>query len=230
MPLDYKFPPSKSTTQEEDLADNGFDADSPELGRIRKLISQFKKDDELRGPWREKQAALYRMRSIGLGRASLPFRGASDFHYPLADSLIEKLKPFYYQQALQPDPLCSFIPKGTGATAMAGVASHWFDYQVRTKSNFRQQLPVIIDQFLERSKSIMKTTWDNTRKCLKFEAVDPVNIIVPPYTEWLENADRICHIIYISKQEYLRIAKERKDTELPWETDEDWLKRAMGQS
>src|SRR5258708_5593477 len=165
------------------------------------------------------------MRSIGLGRASLPFRGASDFNDPLADALIEKLKPFYYQQALQPDPLCSFIPRGTGATAIAGVASHWFDYQIRTKSNFRQQLPVIIDLFLERSKSIMKITWDVSNKCVKFEAKYQVNIIVPAYTEWLENADRICHIIYISKSEYLRLAKQRK-----WEMSDEWLKRAMGQS
>src|SRR5260221_5086658 len=228
MPIDYRVSASgiKPATEDDsdpNLANNA--GDKPEQARVRKLVSQFKRDNQQRSPGGDKQVALYRMGTIGLGRVSLPFRGACDFHYPLGDTSIETLKPFYFQQALQPDPLCSFIPKTSDARAMASIASHWFDYQVRTKSNFRQQLPVYIDLFLERSKSVIKTTWDKHKNCLKYEAIDPVNIIVPPYTEWLENADRICHILYISKQAYLRIAKDRG-----WNTDEDWLKRAMGQS
>src|SRR5260221_14629753 len=112
MPIDYRVSASgiKPATEDDsdpNLANNA--GDKPEQARVRKLVSQFKRDNQQRSPWRDKQAALYRMRTIGLGRASLPFRGASDFNYPLGDTLIEKLKPIYFQQDLQTDTLCSLI-------------------------------------------------------------------------------------------------------------------------
>jgi hypothetical protein len=196
--------------------------DKDESERMRRLVAKLKKDEDSRSSWRDKQAAWARMRSVGIGRVSLPFRGASDFHFPLADTFIEKLKPFYYQQALQPDPLCSFVPKKQAARALSTLAAHWFDYQVRTKSNFRSALPLLIDLLLERGIGLMKVLWDYDNECLCFEAVDPVNFIIPPSTDSLQGAVRCCQVLYLNKSDYLRQAKESG-----WETNEQWIKSCI---
>lgn len=197
-------------------------SDQSEEQRTRRLIANLKKDESSRSSWRDKQAAWARMRTVGIGRISLPFRGASDFHFPLADTLIEKLKPFYYQQALQPDPLCSFVPKKQEARALSTVAAQWFDYQVRTKSNYRQSLPILIDLLLERGVGIMKVTWDFDKHCLAYEAIDPVNFIVPPSTDTMQGSTRIAHVLYMNKSDYLINAKEHG-----WETDVGWIKSCI---
>lgn len=191
------------------------------LIRLCKHIDQDRRDvNEKRRRWE----MWHRMRVVGIGRASLPFRGASDFHYPLIDTLIEQLKPFYFQQIVGPDPICSFIAKTNEHYGAATTAAEYFDYQVRRQEvNLRVAGLQLIDEMLEKSKGIMKVAWNSDDKCLKYEAVDPLNILVPPWTEKLETADRLCHIIYISVDAYKRMAKQKG-----WLMDDEWIKIASG--
>jgi FMN phosphatase YigB (HAD superfamily) len=43
--------------------------------------------------WEQRQATWYQMRHDGLRRRNKPWPNAADMHYPLADGIIEKLKP-----------------------------------------------------------------------------------------------------------------------------------------
>jgi hypothetical protein len=194
---------------------------NPDLMRVCRKLEQDRKDvNEKRRRWE----TWHRMRVVGIGRASLPFRGASDFHYPMIDTIIEQLKPFYFQQAIAPDPICNFVAKTTEEYGAASIVSQYFDYQMRREDcNFRTQVLITIDEMLEKSKGVMKLSWDHKKKCLKYESVNPLNIIVPPWTEKLETADRLCHIIYISVESYKRLAKAKD-----WLLDDDWIKSAAG--
>ncbi len=142
--MDYQVPAQPDDNFAPDLP--GMGGDDKEAVRLKRLVSKIRKDLENRSNWETRQAGWQRMRTVGIGRASLPFKGAADFHFPLADTFIEKLKPFYYQQTLQPFPICSFVPKDSDSRALSNIASQWFDYHVRTKSNFRKALPVLIEQ------------------------------------------------------------------------------------
>jgi len=41
---------------------------------------------------------FYRMRFMGIRRKFKPYPDCADQHFPLTDGLIERAKPFYYQQ------------------------------------------------------------------------------------------------------------------------------------
>ena len=50
-----------------------------------------------RSKWEERQDIWYKMRNHGLRRTRMPFPKAADLHYPLIDTVIEKITPFYLQ-------------------------------------------------------------------------------------------------------------------------------------
>jgi hypothetical protein len=186
---------------------------------VRRLRKDYKDTSEKRDRWQ----GWKRMRTIGVGRAALPFKGASDFHYPMIDTVIEQLKPFYLEQAIGPEPLCSFIPRTSADYADSNIAAQWFDCQLRVWSNFRHQMMINIDYFCELSKSILKHGFDHDKKQLRLEAINPCDLIVPPWTEGLDDAERVAHVIYMSYGQYIRAAKKHG-----WLLDEDWLRQARG--
>ena len=57
-------------------------------------------DLKARSKWEERLPVWYKMRHTGIPRRSKPYPGAPDLHMPLADTTLEKLKPFYYKQLL----------------------------------------------------------------------------------------------------------------------------------
>ena len=62
-----------------------------------------------RQKWEDRQELFYKMRNHGLRRKSKPFPSAADLHYPLIDTVIEKLTPFYLQQLSGAALLADFI-------------------------------------------------------------------------------------------------------------------------
>src|SRR3954454_1235964 len=78
---------------------------------LRALHGKICGDLRSRQAWLSRQSAWYQMRHDGLRRKSKPFPGAADLHYPLADSIIEKLKPFYFNQLFATETVAEFVPK-----------------------------------------------------------------------------------------------------------------------
>ena len=62
-----------------------------------------------RSRWEERQDIWYKMRNHGLRRTRMPFPKAADLHYPLIDTAIEKITPFYLQQFSGAAMLADFI-------------------------------------------------------------------------------------------------------------------------
>ena len=72
------------------------------------LFNALLDDLRARTGWEERQRIWYEMRHNGLRRKKkLPWQ--ADLHYPLADSIIGKLKPFYYQQVFSNEVIATFI-------------------------------------------------------------------------------------------------------------------------
>jgi hypothetical protein len=157
-----------------------------------------------RANWDERQATFFEMRHHGLRRRSKPWQGASDVHVPLGDMAIERLKPYYFQQLFATDLIAQFVPATNQQSEFTTAAAQWFDFQLKQKSNLETEVLTAIDHLLVNGKGIMKVRWDIEKSRLRFDAVDPQHIIVPPWTESIESADRVVHVMRYSPEAFDR--------------------------
>ena len=72
-----------------------------------------------RSTWENRQTTWYKMRHDGLRRQNKPWANAADMHFPLADMIIEKLKPYYIGQIFATDNVASFVGLSSETTAAA---------------------------------------------------------------------------------------------------------------
>ena len=157
-----------------------------------------------RSQWDTRQSMFYRMRHNGLRRKNKPWPGASDAHFPLSDTVIQRLAPFYFQQIFATDLLAQFTPIRDKTHGYANAAAQWFDYHMKQKTNIETEILAIIDFMLMSGRGVMKTYWDNDKKRVVFQNVDPQHIIVPTWTRDLMDADRMVHVQHYSPDAYRR--------------------------
>jgi len=157
----------------------------------------------LRKSWEVRQATLAKMRRTGLPRANKPFPNAADMHYPLADTVIEKQKPYLYDQIFAPNKLASFTSWRKDREEKAATAAEWFDYKLRYCSNLRKRALILIDQMCELGKSYLKVRWDKDQKQLAFDTIDPVYLIVPQGTKEISRAPWCVHVQHFQKDDFL---------------------------
>ena len=167
-----------------------------------------------RSQWDTRQSMFYRMRHNGLRRKNKPWPGASDAHFPLSDTVIQRLAPFYFQQIFATDLIAQFTPVRDKTHAYANAAAQWFDYQMKQKTNIETEILAVIDFMLMSGRGVMKTFWDEEKKKLNFQSVDPQHIIVPTWTRDLMDADRIVHVQHYSPDAYRRNSLFKQDEQL----------------
>lgn len=155
--------------------------------------------------WEQRQATWYQMRHDGLRRRNKPWPNAADMHFPLADSIIEKLKPTYVSQVYATDTIATFAALKSDWQGYQAGAAQWFDYQLKQESNFEQEIDIAIDTMLQNGKCPVKIYWDDAAGRICFEAIQPVYLIVPPWTAALRDADWIVHVQRYSKAAYQRL-------------------------
>ena len=56
----------------------------------------------------------------------------------LNETVIDKLKPFYYQQVVGMDVVATFVPMCAQLNAFTVTAERCFDYKIKERSNFQQ--------------------------------------------------------------------------------------------
>lgn len=170
-----------------------------------------------RSDWETRQATWAKMRNEGLGRRKKPWPGAADMHFPLGDMAIEKIKPYYIQQVFAQDTVATFSALKLDLAAYQAAAGQWFDYQVKQQSNFEDEIVITVDRMLEKAKCLVKVFWDSgiagAGAGLRFEAIDPMMVIVPAWTERIDSADWIVHVQHFSKAAYKRRNDFRQDPE-----------------
>lgn len=185
--------------REKDEAAEGADHERSEL------IDCVLRDLSLRERWDTRQSMLYEMRFRGLRRKTKPWPGASDVHWPLADSVIEKLKPFYVGQLYASDHLALFVPDSPEASVSQAVAvGRWFDYQLRQRTDFEDKMLSVIDWMLMSGRPAIKMSWDVDGQRLQFDVVPPYHLILPAETASIKEADRLVHVQVLSVEAYKR--------------------------
>lgn len=185
-----------------------------------KLYDLITRDIGARVKWETRQGLWYQMRNDGLRRKSKPWPNAADTHFPLIDTTINKLKPSFFQQAMGLDVLATFVPMRQQLAAFTSSAEHWFSYKLNERSNFATEVMSWVDFMLVGGHGVMKVFWDVDHKRVRFQAVDPLHIVVPPWTKDAESADRICQVVPMSLETYKRSGL--------YQTDEKTLERIRG--
>ncbi len=170
----------------------------------QKLYARIIDDIKSRSQWEMRQSLWYRMRNNGLRRKSVPWPNAADMHFPLIDTTINKLKPAFFQQAMGLDVLATFVPMRSQLSGFTSAAEHWFSYKLHEKSNYSTEVMSWIDHMLVSGHGVIKTIWNPDKKQVEFQAIDPMHIIVPPWTKELSGADRITQAIPMSLESYKR--------------------------
>ncbi len=166
-----------------------------------------------RVPWENRQANWYMMRTEGLRRKNKPWPNAADMHFPLVDMLIEKLKPFYIAQVFATDTIASFTGLDVNSSAWQNSVGQWFDYKLKQHTNFEFEIVIGADRMLQSGKCPVKVYWDAEAKQLVFEAINPLYLIVPPWTGRLAKADWVVHVQHYSKAAYMRLEGFKKDAD-----------------
>ena len=167
-----------------------------------------------RESWENRQRLFYQARYFGVRRKIKPWPTAADLHVQLIDTAIEKLKPSFVNSAIGNDILSSFVPMRQQLTPITVSAERWFDYQMREKTNFQKEIVSVIDNILLFGRGVAKVIWDEDKKQIKFDAIDPFHIIVPSYTKEFKDADFIVHIISTSIDSYKANPAYKQNEEL----------------
>jgi len=168
----------------------------------RNLHSAITDDLNARLSWESRQKLWYEMRHNGLRRKHKPWPMAADLHFPLADSIINKLKPFYFQQIYSSELLAHFVPWRQQESGLTESSAMWFDYKLRQSSNLETEIQACIDHMLMAGLSLLKVIWDVDKGQIRFDACHPLHIIVPPWTQDLQDATRLVHVIPMSVDSY----------------------------
>jgi hypothetical protein len=185
-------------------------------GQIVEAVAQ-------RSPWEIRQTRWYELRHHGLRRTNKPWPKAADLHWPLIDTAIEKLKPLFLQQALGMDVVASFVPMRQQLNAYTKVAEDWFNYKIRDKTNFTDEVLSWVDYTLMSGRGVIKCFWNPGDKRVGFEAIDPMYFIVPAYTVDLQDADWAVHVMPMSVGAYKRMAGQ-----FGWKNDSKTIEKIRG--
>ncbi len=181
------------------------------VSKVRQLYDDVLTDIQGRRDWVDRQTTWYEMRHQGLRRRNKPWPGAADMHYPLADSIIEKFKPFYATQVYSTETIATFAAKNREHEDFAADVGFWFDWQLKQNSNFERQKIINDDSALMSGIGCMKVYYSSDKKRLCFDALDPIFLIVPTYTDELQDTDRITHVFQLSKGQYKRRSNYKQD-------------------
>ena len=145
----------------------------------QELYDVFCEDLKSRTTWEDRQKVWYTMCNGGLRRKRKPWPNAADLHYPLANSIINKFVPFYINQIYSAENLASFVPRRPQMQNLRLAAETWFNYQLRERSNFETEMQVYVSAMLRCGISFMKVMWDEQSRRVKFDAVNPMYVVVP---------------------------------------------------
>lgn len=186
------------------------------------LIDRIYEDIQKRKSWDDKQRRWYKMRFDGLGRLQKPYPTASDLHFAVSDKIITDFRPYYIEQLYSSETFGRFIPnKKDFSQENAVTAGQYFSYQLKENSNFDDEIRIAIDKHLMQDLCPFKIRFDYNAGKLDFEAIDPIDLIVPPYTRDIQDADYVCHVLEVPKHIYLENAS--------YNQNEDFVKRASGE-
>jgi hypothetical protein len=178
-------------------------------------------DIEGRKSWAQKQPVWYAIRRDGLRRKNKPWPNAADLHYPLVDTVTDKLKPFYVNQLFATERVADFVSAEPQDNEDVLAASWWFDY--KHESNLEDAIYLAIDSMLVYGRSIVKGYWHSDSKSICYDPIEPLYIIVPEGTQDIRFAERVVHVQHLTPWEYKHGPMSKH-----YRQDKDFIKMITG--
>lgn len=166
-----------------------------------------------RSSWDERQRVFYEARHNGIRRKNKPWEGAADLHFPLIDSVIDKLKPFYFSQLYATETFASFVSRKDQSAALTTAAAQSFDYELRQRSNLEREILTTIDGMLMSGAAFLKVYRDEDEQRLAFDCPAPGMVIVPLDCTDLQKADWLVQVHHVSEAAYRANTLYRQDDE-----------------
>lgn len=179
--------------------------------QMKELVELIMDDLNSRKNWEDRQSLYYQMRHDGLPRKFKPWAHAADLHHPLADSMIEKHKPFYYNLIYGTELVATFISLQQQNQQNSVSVSQWFDWNLKQKTNMEISILTMLDFFLMTGIGLIKVFWNEDKKRLCFQSIDPVYFVVPFNTRQFAETDRACIIQQYSVEAYKRNKQFNQD-------------------
>lgn len=164
--------------------------------------------------WEQRQRIWYQMRHDGLRRKNKPFEGAADMHFPMVDTTMEKMKPFYWNQITQTERLAEFQARADMPPDAASGASEWMDYQIKENTDFEGKALSVIDTMLLRGRGILKAYWNVEEGKICIKSIDPLYFIVPKQSGSLEEMDWFVEVQHYTIAKYKRDRRFVQDPEI----------------
>lgn len=130
-----------------------------------------------------------------------PWPRASNVRWPLSDMIIEKWKPFFFKLIYTSENISNFKALVAANVAHCSGVAHYFDFVVKQKTDFEEEIQLAIDRALQDAECYMKTTWNLEREVPIFEEVQPIFLIVPTGTTNIHDSDCVIHVIQWNKNE-----------------------------
>ena len=166
------------------------------------LLKSIQGDIDSRKAWANKQPVWYQIRRDGLRRINKPWPGAADLHYPLVDTVIDKLKPFYVNQIFATERIADFVSEDPQDTGDVVAVSWWFDYKLKHESNLEDAIFIAVDAMLVYGRVIVKAFWSSESKSISYDPVEPLYIICPEETVDIRYAERVVHVQHLTPWQY----------------------------
>lgn len=169
--------------------------------------------DDLRDrkAWEDRLPVWYRMRHTGIPRRSKPYPGAPDLHMPLADTTLEKLKPFYYRQLFASEHITELTSEREQLEEWTEHATRRYDYELKLRTNLLTEIWYVIDAMLANGLAYMRQSFNPETEQIEFLAIEPRFIIVPPGTEDINRAFRFVHVEILSRDQYAERNRYNQD-------------------
>lgn len=181
----------------------------------RGLVESVQQDISDRRDWESKQGSAVEIRYGDRKPRRLPYPGAPQLWEPLADDLIDKITATEVSMLFGSRVLASFTPLDDMAARSKRDIEDAFDALLRETLTIRSRVECLFDLKNERGMSVAKLVerevdfgGQPTVLC-DFEALDPLEVVVPTATKRLRDADRVTHVIRYSVVQFLQEARRR---------------------
>jgi hypothetical protein len=193
MPTDQTEDKPKSTKSKSDI---------PALNT--KAVEKIKDALKDRRKYEQKLARAHHQRFC-LDRPSVnnyPYPKASNFRYPLSDTLIDQKKPFLFKVIFSSENLAFFKGLMEANIPFGLKCANFFDFIVKEKTDFEEIIQYALDAYLQDGEDWVKTTWDLELEIPVVKKVDNLFIITPSKTKDHHKGPWMAEVLQMSKREF----------------------------
>ncbi|NCC50216.1 MAG: hypothetical protein EOM20_03275 [Spartobacteria bacterium] len=195
-----------------------------------KLYTQICGDLKARDQWESKDERILKRR---LGerakQKNYPYKGAPNFVEPLIDDIVNSKTDQEISMFFNALHVCHVAPLGPMDNNLRAMVETGFDSYFRyVIPRSRAKLEEAMDTKNARGFSVLKQVRGYSHLLEKdipdFEVIDLLDVIVPPDTTSISDAEYICHVMRLTEREFKRRAREKG-----WENWEDVLERCKSE-